>query len=296
MLAPFCFMAVERQSPCKINLLLNVLDRRTDGFHDLETVLHPIGVCDELSLARRPAGIALRCSEPTLPVDNRNLVWRAAEAFLQAAHIKEGVHIALQKRIPVAAGLGGGSSNAANTLLGLNELFGHPLSSAALTSLAAGLGSDVPFFLQPQPALATGRGEHLEVLDFFPALRDVFALLVYPGFGVPTAWAYQRLAAFPGQWKGDPGRGRRLITLLEAGDLAQAVSGFHNTLELPVLRKYPILELFQEFLRAHGAVATLMSGSGSTTFALVRNRSDAEGLSERFVEKFGNCWTSIIAL
>src|SRR5215471_12047279 len=166
-------MVLEKQSPCKINLLLNILGRRTDGFHELETVMYPISYFDQLTFAPRTEGIQLTCSDPRLPNDSRNLVYRAATLFLNTAKVKTGVAINLRKNIPLAAGLGGGSANAATTLLGLNELFGQPLASEKLQALAASLGSDVPFFLQPKPALATGRGEQIQPLEFFPAFQNM---------------------------------------------------------------------------------------------------------------------------
>src|SRR5438105_1630674 len=157
-------MTLEKQSPCKVNLLLNILGKRPDGFHELETVMHPVDVFDRLTFARGSQGVQLTCSEPSLPTDSRNLVHRAATSFLQAAKINDGVRLHLEKRIPLAAGLGGGSGNAATTLLGLNELFGGPLGPEQLQILAASLGSDIPFFLQGKPALATGRGENIQPL------------------------------------------------------------------------------------------------------------------------------------
>jgi len=207
------------ESPCKVNLLLNILGRRPDGFHELETVLYPIRVCDRLIFARNVQGIQLSCNVPGLPTDARNLVYRAAAMFLEAAKIRDGVQLELQKNIPLAAGLGGGSGNAATTLFGLNELFGGPLLPEQLQMIAATLGSDVPFFLQDQPALATGRGEQIRSLGAFPALRGAAFLLIHPGFGIATAWAYQRLARFPAALNGQPGRAQKLITLLHADDL-----------------------------------------------------------------------------
>src|SRR6058998_960415 len=145
---------LEQRSPCKVNLLLNVLGRRPDGFHELETVLQPVNLFDRLEFSRAPSGIELTCSETSLPTDSTNLVHRAAAAFLEQAKIPEGVRIHLEKRIPLAAGLGGGSANAATTLLALNELFGDPFSLPHLHRVAAALGSDVPFFLQSKPGLA----------------------------------------------------------------------------------------------------------------------------------------------
>jgi 4-diphosphocytidyl-2-C-methyl-D-erythritol kinase len=290
-------MTLTKESPCKVNLLLNILRKRADGFHELETVMHPVNVCDRLELTRGGTGIQLSCTDPTLPTDSRNLVYRAADAFLQALQSREGVRVHLEKKLPLAAGLGGGSGNAATTLLGLNELFGTPLPPERLHSIAATLGSDIPFFLQPKPALATGRGEQIQSLDWFPALREAFVLLVHPGFGIATAWAYQQLAHFPAALNGQPGRAGKLITLLQTADLKTAGTEFYNSLEAPALHKYPLLALFQEFLRAEGAAATLMSGSGSTTFALIEGKQAAEALVEKFKGKFGTTnWMALVKL
>jgi 4-diphosphocytidyl-2-C-methyl-D-erythritol kinase len=297
-LARFIFMqamALEKQSPCKVNLLLNILGRRPDGYHELETVMQPVNLCDGLTFERRGGTVELSCSDAALPVDSRNLVHRAAAAFLSAAKISDGVRIQLDKKIPLAAGLGGGSGNAATTLLALNELFGQPLSAVQLGELAAVLGSDVPFFLQNRPALATGRGEKIQPLGDFPALQDKAFLLIHPGFGIATPWAYQNLARFPEALNGKPGRAPRLISRLQAGDLRAAGAEFYNSLEAPALEKYPVLALFQEFLHAHGALAALMSGSGSTTFALAESQAAAESLVEKFKSKFGaNAWTAVV--
>jgi 4-diphosphocytidyl-2-C-methyl-D-erythritol kinase len=288
-------MSLEKSSPCKVNLLLNILGKRPDGFHELETVMHPIGVHDRLTFERGGNGIQLTCSDPALPTDSRNLVYKAAAAFLESANIKDGVRLRLEKGIPLAAGLGGGSGDAAITLTGLNELFGHPLEPTQLQELAAGLGSDVPFFLQDRPALATGRGEKIHSLAPFPALRGAAFLLIHPGFGIATAWAYQQLTHFPKAMNGQPGRAHRLIRLLQGSDLAAAGKEFYNSLEAPALQKYPLLVLFQEFLRDHGAAATLMSGSGSTTFAVLKDQAAAEQLAERFKDKFGPThWLAVV--
>jgi 4-diphosphocytidyl-2-C-methyl-D-erythritol kinase len=257
--------------------------------------MHPIQVHDQLSFSRAGSGIQLTCSEPSLPTDSRNLVHRAAEKFLEAAKIRDGVRLHLEKTIPLAAGLGGGSGNAAITLLGLNEFFGQPLTADQLQAMAASLGSDIPFFLQDKPALATGRGEHIQPLDFFPALRGAAFLLIHPGFGIPTAWAYQQLARFPAALNGKPGRAQKLISLLQIAGLKAAGAEFYNSLEAPALEKYPLLAIFQEFLRSNGAAATLMSGSGSTTFAVVENQSAAEALAEKFQSKFGQAnWIAVV--
>jgi 4-diphosphocytidyl-2-C-methyl-D-erythritol kinase len=288
-------VSLEKLSPCKVNLLLNILGRRPDGFHELETVFQPVRVFDRLTFTRGGQGVQLSCDVPGLPTDARNLVYRAAAMFLEAIRVSDGVRIELRKNIPLAAGLGGGSGNAATTLRGLNELFGEPLALEQLQRLAAALGSDVPFFLQENPALATGRGEQIQPLNAFTALSGAAFLLVHPGFGVSTAWAYQRLAQFPSALNGQPGRVQRLISLLRTPDLRAAGAEFYNSLEAPVLEKYPLLAIFQEFLRANGAAATLMSGSGSTTFAMVQGVELASALAEKFKAKFGAAnWVAVV--
>jgi 4-diphosphocytidyl-2-C-methyl-D-erythritol kinase len=290
-------MRLEKKSPCKVNLLLNILGRRTDGFHELETIMQPVNLFDELYFERGGNGIQLTCDEPALPVDSRNLVHRAAAAFLKLHDPRAGIRIHLKKRIPLAAGLGGGSGNAAATLLGMNEIFGSPLPAPALENIAASLGSDIPFFLQDRPALATGRGEKIQALEKFPALAGRAILLVHPGFGISTPWAYQNLARFPASLNGEKGRAQRLISLLQAADLKTAAAEFYNSLEAPALDKFPVLSLYQEFFRAHGALAALMSGSGSTTFAIVENLAAAAALAEKFKAQFGgNGWLAWVAV
>jgi 4-diphosphocytidyl-2-C-methyl-D-erythritol kinase len=205
------------------------------------------------------------------------------------------VRLHLEKRIPLAAGLGGGSGNAAIALQGLNELFGQPLDKEKMTTLAAWLGSDVPFFLQEKPALATGRGEKIQPLEFFPALSNRAFLLVHPGVGIASAWAYQQLQRFPEAVNGRPGRANELITLLQGNDLKRAGAKFYNALEAPALEKFPLLAIFQEFFREQGAGATLMSGSGSTTFAIFDSLAEAERVLEQLNAKFGTTnWTSVV--
>ncbi len=286
--------SLEKNSPCKVNLLLNILGKRPDGFHELETLMQPVNLHDRLTFTRAATGIALTCSEPILPTDASNLVHRAAAAFFQQAGIADGIRIHLEKRIPMAAGLGGGSGNAATTLLALNEIFSTPLTAGQLTAIAASLGSDIPFFLQDKPALAIGRGEQVTSLATFPALSGAAFLLIHPGFGIATAWAYKELARFPAALNGERGRAEKLVALLNGSELATAGAAFYNSLEAPALDKYPLLALYQEFLRANGAAATLMSGSGSTTFSITPTPAEASRLEQLVREKFGPCWTAVV--
>ncbi len=290
-------MSLERTSGCKVNFVLNILGRRPDGFHELETLFYPVPLHDHLWADRTATGIELSCSNPNLPCDSTNLVWRAAKAFLDAAGIRDGIRIHLTKNLPIAAGIGAGSANAAATLLLVNELFGQPLTFEQLDVLAAGLGSDVNFFLQSGPATATGRGECIVPLPEFSKLRGTAILLFRPGFGVATPWAFKQLAQFPDYLYGKRGRVAEAVAAFTGTELADASRQMFNSLEAPVMSKYPILAAYQDALRELGAAGTLMSGSGSTTFALFSKLGAAESAAEKFRSRFGTeGWLSVVEL
>lgn len=286
-----------RQSGCKINLLLNILGKRPDGFHELETVMQPVPLFDELEITIGGASLELTCDLQTLPCDDSNLIVKAARAFFRAARIPPSARIRLNKRIPMEAGLGGGSGNAATALSGLNELFDRPLNDDELTEAAAALGSDVPFFLQSSPALATGRGERIEPLPPFPALNGLTLVLIHPGFGISTAWAYQSLARIPNALNGRPGRARELIGHLQEGQDGHRQWGreLYNSLEAPAFGKHPVLELYIRSLCDSGATGALMSGSGSTVFAWFDSNQQAGRALETFRSKFGSAfWSAVV--
>ncbi|MBT5846698.1 MAG: 4-(cytidine 5'-diphospho)-2-C-methyl-D-erythritol kinase, partial [Verrucomicrobiales bacterium] len=249
-------MSLVLQSHCKVNLLLNILGKRKDGFHELETIIQPVPLFDELRIELLDDGIELTCSDPRLSVGEDNLVHRAASLFLKKSEA-DGVRIHLQKNLPLAAGIGAGSSNAAFTLRGLNELFDTRLNADEMHEMAACLGSDVPFFLQDDPALASGRGEIVKPLEPIVALQGRGLLLIHLGFGVSTPWAYQSLAEMPEAY-GHEGQGATMLESLEAGEL----NGLYNSLETPVFQKYTVLPVLKNFLMENGALVALMSGSG----------------------------------
>jgi 4-diphosphocytidyl-2-C-methyl-D-erythritol kinase len=250
-----------------------------------------------MTFERSGASLQLTCSNPELPCDSKNLVHRAATSFLAAAKISDGVEIHLQKNLPLAGGIGGGSANAAVTFSALNELFGSPLPVEKLHELSAALGSDVPFFLYDKPALATGRGEKVQSLENFPALKGKAFFLVHPGFGISTPWSYQNLARFPKDQNGTPGRAEKLVAALRTDNWDAISPDLYNSLEAPAFDKFPVLQLYKEFLRENGALVSLMSGSGSTTFAIAENLKAAETLAEKFKSQFGDKgWIATVAI
>jgi 4-diphosphocytidyl-2-C-methyl-D-erythritol kinase len=268
-------------SPAKINLALEILGRRPDGFHELATWMIPVGLTDNIEI--EPASESSFVSNvPELGADPSNLIVRAAELFNRAAALEMPYAIRLEKEIPIGAGLGGGSSNAAATLRLLNRLHHGRLGSKQLHDLAATLGSDVAFFVDGRPAWCTGRGEKIEPRDF-PS--DLWVCLFKPGFGVSTAGAYRAYSQLPGNRK----RGRETET--KWGKL-------RNDLEQAVLPKYPFIALMKEWLqRQPNSLFALMSGSGSTVFAIVQSQSEGELLRAGFEKEFGEqTWAKVCRL
>lgn len=274
---------VEVSIPAKINLWLEVIGKREDGYHDLSSLMLPVGIYDTLVLESfEGEGIRLECSHPAVPTGASNLAWRAAETFFDAVGARAGVQILIRKQIPVAAGLGGGSADAAAVLLALNRMYGNGLTTPRLAGLARSLGADVPFFLYQRPALATGIGEQLAPVEGLP---DYPLVLVKPPLKVSTRWVYQSLKLT---------RGESRITL---GSLLarpwQLPELMENDLETVTLAKYPALGQIKQWLLDKGAVGALMSGSGPTIFGVFRQSSGAEEIGIQAERRWPECWVAV---
>ncbi len=269
-------------SPAKINLFLDVLHKREDAYHEIETVLQVIDIYDEVTLRDRKEGIKIICSEEGVPRGKGNLAYQAAEVILRETDLNRGVEIEIKKGIPIAAGLGGGSSNAAAVLVGLRELWNlRSLTKERLQGLAKGLGMDVPFFIKGGRALGKGRGEELVPLREW---KSFWLTVVVPGFKVSTAWVYQSLNL-------DLTRKRKPLRI--ATDDLKTRSGkdwssiLYNRLEEVTEREYPRVRGIKEKLRALGGVA-LMSGSGPAVFGIFPGRREAERAGAILEEEFAN--------
>ena len=265
-------------APAKINLSLRILRRREDGFHDISTRMVPLDLCDHVTLApipdAAPGTVRFTCGTPGVPDDESNLAVRAVRALESRLGPLPAVALHLEKHIPHGAGLGGGSSDAATVLRGLDALFNLGLDLPALSDAAASIGSDVPFFLHGTACEATGRGEILTPLAPPPA--PLRLLLVKPPFGVPTPWAYQR-------WRDAiPVPGLPYDAMSAMGET------FVNDLERPVFEKFPVLgHLKARLLATPGVAAALMSGSGSTVFAVLRPEAALPPLVEAVHDLIG---------
>ncbi len=250
----------------KLNLFLKVTRRRPDRYHELETLFWPLATpADTITMeCGGSPGIRVTSSLPGLPEDLENLAGRAALAYFEAAGLRTGVSIFIQKELPVAAGVGGGSSNAAAVLRMLNGRY-HALSGSELAELALTLGADVPYFLAPRLALATGIGERFR----YPAGRfsPPPLLLVNPNFPISAKWAYTHLdPADIGEETS--GKLDRLLAALGTGDAAGVAANLHNDLAPALYAKFPLLTLLRDFMREHGALNAEVTGSGSSLFAV----------------------------
>jgi 4-diphosphocytidyl-2-C-methyl-D-erythritol kinase len=271
------------RTSAKVNLALEVLGKRPDGYHELVTLLQAVELFDRLILEEHD-GLALTTNDSGLPTDERNLVIRSVRLFQDATRSSRGVRITLDKRIPVAAGLGGGSSNAAATLWGLNRLWKLRWPVARLVELATQLGMDAPFFLRGGRALATGRGEILTPLPSAPSLALV---LVNPNFPLSTREVYDRV---PPDLVGDGSSTRALVEALATRSTTRVAASLYNTLEAVVLPVYPVIARIKSALLGAGALGAVMSGSGPTVVGVARSLEQAKQIRARLTRGAWSCW------
>lgn len=260
-------------SYAKVNLFLEVLARRPDGYHEIETLMQEISLHDTLTFTRIPRGIRLECDDPALPRGRSNLVWQAASLLKRRCRVNGGARIKIEKRIPLGGGLGGGSSNAAATLRALNSLWNLGLRIDEMEFLGAQLGSDVPFFVRGGAAICRGRGE---VVIPVRLLERYWYVLVLPGLAVPTRQVYAGIALT---------LHRRRATL-QTGVLCEKTAGeralpLFNRLETPAFRLHPALRRLKKAVAEACPGGALMSGSGSSLFAICRSRKEAQSVKRR---------------
>ena len=262
----------------KINLYLDVISRREDGYHNLETVFHSIGLHDEVILRERSTnGITVSCNHPDVPIDNRNIVYRAAESISDVVDGIGGLEIQINKRIPVAAGLGGGSANAAAVLLGVNQLYELGLTNETLLKIGATLGADVPFCIQGGAAVGTGIGDQLNPL---PPLTGATILLANIGLPISTAEVFKNLHI---PLTKQENRSIIIRQCLEKYDVIGVGKNLYNFLEIQVFRKHPeLVELKTKLSTQTGCYGALMSGSGLTLFAIMSDMATAHQCKSRF--------------
>jgi 4-diphosphocytidyl-2-C-methyl-D-erythritol kinase len=272
---------IHLQAPAKVNYRLDVIRRRPDGYHDLRMIMQRIGLCDDIVISETETpGIRVSCGAAGVPEGPENIVWRAADALLRRAGRQAGLEIRITKRIPVAAGLGGGSSDGATVLMGVNELLGLGLSDQELMAIGVTLGADVPFFIFKRTALAEGIGEQLTALDGVP---PVWLVLVNPNVPVSTAWVYQNLRL----------TSEKVLTKIPLlyDSVADVCAVLANDLEAVTISRYSIIREIKEKLLAAGASGALMSGSGPTVFGLFTEEAAARQAAATV--SAGQSWFSV---
>lgn len=271
--------SIELKSLAKINLGLDVLGKRENGYHDVRMVMQTVYLYDNITIEKKAEpGISLEANLHFLPVDEHNIAYKAAQLLIEEFDIKEGVSIKLQKHIPVAAGLAGGSSNAAAVLHGMNRLFELQLSTKDLMERGVALGADVPYCVMRGTVLAEGIGE---ILTPLPPMPRCFVLIAKPPISVSTQTVYEALDA--GAIVEHPDIDG-IIAGLDAGDIDQVASHMGNVLEDVTISQYPVIEQIKDIMKEAGAVNAMMSGSGPTVFGIFRDRKTAKEAQSKIRE------------
>lgn len=260
---------IKRKAYAKINLGLDVIRRREDGYHEVKMIMQNIGVCDELAFEKQESGIELRIDTLELPADGNNLIYRTAKLIMEEFGIKEGVKIYLKKRIPIAAGLAGGSTDAAAVFYGMNKLFDLKMTQEKMCELGVKIGADVPYCIMGGTALAEGIGEQLTPL---PDAPKATVLLAKPDITVSTKMVYERLNV--PELKFHPDIDGMTKAVLRH-DLSGIIERMGNVLENVTIQEYPVIEQIKNMMKEQGAANALMSGSGPTVFGIFENQEQA---------------------
>lgn len=263
---------IQLKALAKINLGLDVLRRREDGYHEVKMIMQTISLCDELELRKRKQpGIQVRTNLHYLPTNENNLVYKAAQLLMEEFQIGDGIAIQLQKRIPVAAGMAGGSSDAAAVLWGMNQMYGLGLSRKGLMERGVRLGADVPYCVLRGTALAEGIGERLRTL---PPMPKCYILLAKPGISVSTRFVYENLHANDLKPEQHPDVDA-MIEAMKEKDLGLLTARMGNVLELVTVPAHPVIEEIKRYMLEAGALGAMMSGSGPTVFGIFDTQAKA---------------------
>ena len=271
------------KAPAKVNYLLDVIRRRPDGYHELRMIMQRVNLCDDITLTLTESpGITVTCGKKGVPDGPGNIAWKAARVMLDLSGGNRGAAIDITKNIPVAAGLGGGSSDAASVLMGMNQLLGLELSDQRLMEIGVTLGADVPFFIFKKTALAEGIGEELRAM---PKMPKAWILLVNPGVHVSTAWVYQNLRL----------TNERVLAKVPEffGTVEDVTALFSNDLESVTIPAFPVIDEIKKRMLQLGAIGSMMSGSGPTVFGIFHTQAEAENARSEIA--LGTEWFTAVA-
>lgn len=268
----------------KINLILDVTGKRPNGYHEVITIFQKIDLFDGITLVKQKEGISVTCNNPKVPTDEKNIAYKAAMKVIEKYKVSGGVRININKKIPVASGLGGESSNAASTLMGLNKLFNLSIPHEEMLEIATSLGADVPFFLQDRPCLASGIGEKLEPFKNGPKFDLIIVVpkITFPKNFEKTKWAYQMI---DGETIIHPNN-EKMIKCFERGDWKCVIQNLANVFEPILFKKFPIIKTVKEKLIKYGCANALMVGAGVGVYGIA-DENDCQKMSKD-MEKYGN--------
>jgi len=277
---------IEIDSYSKINLTLNILGKRRDGYHNIETIMQSINLADRIFIKEEKEGIKIECSHPLVPIDTQSLTYRSAEKILNRYRIKKGVKIEIDKKIPLASGMAGGSANSASILVGINKLFALNLSNKDLREIGEELGMDVPFCIQNGTALAYHRGEKVTPLS--PVNPPLWIIIINPGFEIPTKWAYDNLDL--SLIKREKNNTKAMLEALKEGEVRGIAKNLFNSFEELIIKKYPEIGKIKDRLIEESALGALMSGSGPTVFGIAQNKEQALKIYKKLNLEYKLIW------
>lgn len=277
---------IKINSYSKINLTLNILSRREDGYHEIETIMQSINLADQVIITKEKEGIKIKCNHPEVPVNANSLAYRSAEKIINRYGIKKGVKIEIEKKIPLASGLAGGSANSATILIGINKLFSLNLSNEDLRGIGEELGMDVPFFIQNGTALAYQRGEKLTPLSSINP--PLWMIILNPGFNISTNWAYNNLDL--DSIKREKNNTKAMLKALKEGKSQEIAKNLFNSFESLIIKKYPEVGRIKNRLIEEGVLGALMSGSGPTVFGITQNKEEALKIYEKLKPEYKLIW------
>ena len=277
---------IEIDSYSKINLTLNILGKRQDGYHNIETIMQSIKLADRIFIKEGKEGVKIKCSHPLVPVDTQSLAYRSAEKILNRYRIARGVEIEIDKKIPLASGMAGGSANSASILVGINKLFALNLSNKDLREMGEELGMDVPFCIQNGTALAYHRGE--KVIPLPPINPPLWIIIINPGFEIPTKWAYNNLDL--DLIKKEKKNTKAMLEALKEGEVRGIAKNLFNSFEGLIIRKYPEIGKIKDRLIEEGALGAIMSGSGPTVFGIAQNKEQALKIHKKLKPEYKSIW------
>lgn len=277
---------IEIDSYSKINLTLNILAKRQDGYHNIETIMQSINLADKIYIKEKKEGIKIKCNHPMVPVDDQSLTYRSAKMILNRCGITKGVKIEIDKKIPLASGMAGGSSNSASILVGINKLFTLNLSNKELREIGEELGMDVPFCIQNGTALAYHKGEKVTPLPLINP--PLWIIIINPGFEIPTKWAYNNLDFE--QIKKEKNNTKAMLKALKERELQGIAKNLFNSFEGLIIKKYPEIEKIKDRIIREGALGTLMSGSGPTVFGIAPDKEQALKIYRKLKSEYKSIW------